>query len=124
MAAGAVEGAIVNPFEVVKVTMQANKASGKDVPSTWTVTKTIVSGAGFGLRGINKGITATVARNGVFNCGYFGFYYSVKEYLPGYDVSANHPVKLLSLLSIIGFSYRIFTSIWCRFCVRNISFLC
>lgn len=76
----------MNPFEVVKVTMQANRASGKDVPSTWAVTKAIVRKDGFGFRGINKGVTATIARNGVFNCVYFGFYHSVKGYLPEYKV--------------------------------------
>lgn len=70
--------------------MQANKASGKDIPSTWAVTKTIVREDGFGLRGINKGVTATIARNGVFNCVYFGFYYPVKGYLPQYEVSKCH----------------------------------
>jgi len=41
---------------------------------------------GIGLRGLNKGVTATIARNGVFNMVYFGFYHSVKGYLPQYEV--------------------------------------
>ncbi|CAH1957994.1 unnamed protein product [Acanthoscelides obtectus] len=65
--------------------MQANKARSKDAPSTWIVTKDIVSKGGLGSRGLNKGVTATIARNGVFNMFYFGFYHSVKGYLPEYQ---------------------------------------
>jgi solute carrier family 25 2-oxodicarboxylate transporter 21 len=85
LGAGVTEAILVNPFEVVKVTLQANRAHLKEVPSTWTVTKQIVSTQGIGLRGLNKGVTATIARNGVFNMVYFGFYHSVKGYLPQYE---------------------------------------
>ncbi|CAH1957993.1 unnamed protein product [Acanthoscelides obtectus] len=85
LGAGVTEAILVNPFEVVKVTMQANKARSKDAPSTWIVTKDIVSKGGLGSRGLNKGVTATIARNGVFNMFYFGFYHSVKGYLPEYQ---------------------------------------
>lgn len=87
LGAGVTEAILVNPFEVVKVTLQANRATGKEVPSTWNVTKQIVAENGLGLKGLNKGITATIARNGVFNMIYFGFYHSVKGYLPEYEVS-------------------------------------
>lgn len=87
LGAGVTEAILVNPFEVVKVTLQANRATGKEVPSTWAVTKKIVNENGLGFRGLNKGVTATIARNGVFNMVYFGFYHSVKGYLPEYDVS-------------------------------------
>lgn len=92
MGAGITEAILVNPFEVVKVTLQANRATGKEVPSTWTVTRQIVRENGLGFRGLNKGVTATIARNGVFNMVYFGFYHSVKGLLPEYDVSTS-PVK-------------------------------
>ncbi|KRT83587.1 mitochondrial carrier protein [Oryctes borbonicus] len=82
LGAGVTEAILVNPFEVVKVTLQANMAKGKELPSTWSVTRQIVRDSGLGLRGLNKGITATVARNGAFNMVYFGFYHSVKGYLP------------------------------------------
>ncbi|XP_017784447.1 PREDICTED: mitochondrial 2-oxodicarboxylate carrier [Nicrophorus vespilloides] len=84
LGAGITEAILVNPFEVVKVTMQANRASGKEVPSTWLVTKDIVRTQGFGFRGLNKGVTATISRNGVFNMVYFGFYHSVKGYMTEY----------------------------------------
>jgi len=85
LGAGVTEAILVNPFEVVKVSLQANRAHLKEVPSTWAVTKQIVSTQGIGLRGLNKGVTATIARNGVFNMVYFGFYHSVKGYLPQYE---------------------------------------
>ena len=38
---------------------------------------------GYGRNGLlGKGITATMGRNGTFNMIYFGFYHSVREYLP------------------------------------------
>lgn len=41
---------------------------------------------GLGLNGLNKGLTATIARNGVFNMMYFGFYHSVKGLFPQVQV--------------------------------------
>lgn len=40
--AGITEAILVNPFEVVKVTLQSNRSKVKEVPSTWIVTKEIV----------------------------------------------------------------------------------
>lgn len=54
----------------------------KNSPSTVSITKEIIQKQGFGLRGLNKGLTATLMRNGIFNGFYFGFYHSVKSYLP------------------------------------------
>jgi len=42
LGAGITEAILVNPFEVVKVTMQVNRAQSKDAPSTWKVTREIV----------------------------------------------------------------------------------
>lgn len=77
----------MNPFEVVKVSLQANKAKVNEVPSTWSVTREIIAKDGFGFRGLNKGVTATIGRNGVFNMVYFGFYHSVKGLLPEFEVN-------------------------------------
>lgn len=85
LGAGVTEAILVNPFEVVKVSLQANRAHLKEVPSTWAVTKQIVATQGLGFRGLNKGVTATIARNGVFNMFYFGFYHSVKGLMPEYE---------------------------------------
>lgn len=60
---------------------------GKEVPSTFAVAREIVRDHGFGFQGLNKGVTATIARNGAFNMIYFGFYHTVKGYLPEYDVN-------------------------------------
>ncbi|XP_015587671.1 mitochondrial 2-oxodicarboxylate carrier [Cephus cinctus] len=80
--AGVTEGILVNPFEVIKVQLQSNRKRMKDSPSTSAVTREIIRKYGFGLNGLNKGLTATVMRNAVFNSFYFGFYHSVKGYIP------------------------------------------
>lgn len=86
LGAGVTEAILVNPFEVVKVSLQANRS--KDViPSTWSVTKEIIKKDGFGFKGLNKGVTATIGRNGVFNMIYFGGYHSVKGFFPEYEVT-------------------------------------
>ncbi|XP_071441880.1 mitochondrial 2-oxodicarboxylate carrier [Hetaerina americana] len=85
LGAGITEAILVNPFEVVKVALQSNKAKLRELPSTWAVTKGIIDKQGFGSKGLNKGVTATMARNGVFNMVYFGFYHSVKGFLPQYE---------------------------------------
>lgn len=73
---------LVNPFEMVKVTLQANRNKGGQVPSTWEVTRQIIAKDGIGSRGLNRGLSATIGRNGVFNMLYFGFYHSVKNIIP------------------------------------------
>lgn len=82
LGAGLTEAVLINPFEVIKVTLQSNKDLAKQVPSTWSVTRKIVRENGFGTNGLFKGITATLARNGAFNTMYFGFYHSVKGVIP------------------------------------------
>ncbi|XP_029675180.1 mitochondrial 2-oxodicarboxylate carrier isoform X2 [Formica exsecta] len=77
--AGATEAILVNPFEVIKVKLQSNRKHIKESPSTFVMTKEIISKYGFGLNGLNKGLSATIMRNAVFNSFYFGFYHSVKE---------------------------------------------
>lgn len=80
--AGVTEAILVNPFEMVKVKLQSDRKHVKESPSTFAVTKEIVSKYGFGLNGLNKGLSATIMRNAVFNSFYFGFYHSVKGYIP------------------------------------------
>ncbi|KYN14171.1 PREDICTED: mitochondrial 2-oxodicarboxylate carrier isoform X1 [Trachymyrmex cornetzi] len=79
--AGVTEAILVNPFEMVKVKLQSNRKHIKESPSTFAVTKEIISKYGFGLNGLNKGLSATIMRNAVFNSFYFGFYHSVKGYI-------------------------------------------
>ena len=86
------EAILVNPFEVVKVKMQSNRAHQTEAPKTFPVAREIIKADGyFGRKGgngglLNKGITATMGRNGVFNMVYFGFYHSVKNHFPAYSV--------------------------------------
>ncbi|XP_056151762.1 mitochondrial 2-oxodicarboxylate carrier [Lampris incognitus] len=82
LGAGLTEAIVVNPFEVVKVSLQANRDSFKEQPSTFAQARRIISADGFGLRGLNKGLTSTLGRHGVFNMIYFGFYFNVKDLMP------------------------------------------
>lgn len=59
------------------------------------MTRHIVRTGGIGLRGLNKGLTATIGRNGTFNMIYFGFYHSVKDVVPAYEVSIAHNKQAL-----------------------------
>lgn len=130
LGAGVTEAILVNPFEVVKVTLQSNKTLAAQMPSTWAVTKEIVRTQGFGFKGLNKGVTATIARNGSFNMVYFGFYHSVKGLLPEYDVKMSNNNILFNLVSlkkslkilISGSFERIFTKSFNRFCLWNACF--
>lgn len=113
----------MNPFEVVKVSLQANRAKWDTLihthiascvrvrtyfnvfdflfvniffrfrttqaPTTWSVAREIVRKDGLGLKGLNKGLTATIGRNGTFNMIYFGFYHSVREHFPAYEVQTS-----------------------------------
>ncbi|XP_030641944.1 mitochondrial 2-oxodicarboxylate carrier [Chanos chanos] len=82
LGSGLTEAVVVNPFEVVKVSLQANRDSFKVQPSTFAQARTIIRTDGFGLRGLNKGLTSTLGRHGVFNMIYFGFYFNVKDAFP------------------------------------------
>lgn len=55
-------------------------------PSTFAQARMIINSDGFGLRGINKGLTSTLGRHGIFNMIYFGFYFNVKDALPASQV--------------------------------------
>uniref|UniRef100_A0A2P2HY07 Mitochondrial 2-oxodicarboxylate carrier n=2 Tax=Hirondellea gigas TaxID=1518452 RepID=A0A2P2HY07_9CRUS len=75
LGSGVTEAILVNPFEVVKVSQQANKSQHKMSPGVWSVAREII--ARDGLLGINKGVTATIGRNGVFNMVYFGLFHTI-----------------------------------------------
>ncbi|XP_076632482.1 mitochondrial 2-oxodicarboxylate carrier isoform X2 [Colletes latitarsis] len=72
---GVTEAILVNPFEVVKVQMQSNRKHISHSPSTFAVTRRILTE--HGLKGLNKGLSATIMRNGIFNTFYFGIYNSI-----------------------------------------------
>ena len=50
--------------------------------SALSIAKEIAATDGFGGRGLNKGLTSTLGRHGVFNMVYFGFYHNVKGLVP------------------------------------------
>ncbi|XP_035850448.1 mitochondrial 2-oxodicarboxylate carrier isoform X2 [Sander lucioperca] len=82
LGAGLTEAVVVNPFEVVKVSLQANRDSFTEQPSSFAQARRIIKSEGFGFRGLNKGLTSTLGRHGVFNMIYFGFYFNVKDAIP------------------------------------------
>lgn len=125
LSAGVTEAFLANPFEVVKVTLQANRSATKELPSTWSVTKAIIKKDGLGLKGLNKGITATIGRNGLFNMVYFGFYHSVKGYLPEFQVkhSTISPMKYNKIMFLTGSNIGILKESWNWVCVWNIGIL-
>ncbi len=59
-------------------------------PSTFAQARTIINTDGFGLRGLNKGLTSTLGRHGIFNMIYFGFYFNVKDAIPASQVNKVH----------------------------------
>ncbi|CEF62179.1 Mitochondrial 2-oxodicarboxylate carrier [Strongyloides ratti] len=80
---GITEAVIINPFEVVKVRLQAERTTQlKDQKSTAQMTREIVKKDGIGFNGLYRGFTATLARHGIWNTVYFGIYHSFKGYLP------------------------------------------
>lgn len=72
----------------------------KEAESTWSVARRIVKNDGLGFRGLNKGVTATMGRNGTFNMVYFGFYHSVKNYVPAFEDSTQEFIRKV----LIGFT--------------------
>ncbi|XP_051478576.1 mitochondrial 2-oxodicarboxylate carrier isoform X2 [Apus apus] len=82
LGSGLTEAVVVNPFEVVKVTLQANRNAFTEQPSSFVQARQIIKTEGLGFQGLNKGLTATLGRHGVFNMVYFGFYFNVKNILP------------------------------------------
>lgn len=84
LSSGLTEAVVINPFEVVKVKLQAERNKFAEQSSTYKTAREIVRKDGFGLKGLNKGLTSTLGRNGVFNMVYFGFYHNVKGIVPEY----------------------------------------
>ncbi|GFO35428.1 mitochondrial 2-oxodicarboxylate carrier [Plakobranchus ocellatus] len=82
--AGLTEAVVINPFEVVKVKLQAERTSFKQQSSTISTARDIVASDGLGFKGLNKGLTATLGRHGVFNMFYFGIYHNLKGVIPEY----------------------------------------
>lgn len=87
-------------------------------PSSFAQARRIIKTDGFGLKGLNKGLTSTLGRHGVFNMIYFGFYFNVKDAIPTSPVikpSASPP----SLQGAVSGRGELLTSAFCRLEVRR-----
>lgn len=62
----------------------------KQQQTAFGTAREILKKDGFGLRGLNKGLTATIARHGIWNMCYFGFYHNVKALMSTEGVSYTH----------------------------------
>jgi len=83
LCSGLTEGLIINPFERVKVQLQSEKnVALKDQESTFRKASRIIKEGGIGTNGLNRGLTATLGRHGVWNMVYFGIYHEGMKYAP------------------------------------------
>lgn len=108
----------MNPFEVVKVTQQADRRRIQEMQSSWSIAREIIQRDGLGRNGLNKGITATLGRNGIFNMIYFGFYNSMKDsriWSSRNESSSSNPpshqLKELLRKIVIGFASGVLGSV-------------
>ena len=84
---------------MVKVRLQTETGVRlKEQRSTFSTARDIVKSDGLGLRGLNKGLTSTLGRHGVFNMIYFSFYHNVKDAFPVLE----DPVKEFCRKFLIG----------------------
>jgi solute carrier family 25 2-oxodicarboxylate transporter 21 len=59
------------------------------------------------LKGLNRGLTSTLGRNGVWNMIYFGFYHNIRPYIPKTDVKKNLTIlKRINNLFMVRFSQQ------------------
>ncbi|VDM55049.1 unnamed protein product [Angiostrongylus costaricensis] len=88
---GFTEAVVINPFEVVKVRLQAERGvSLMEQKSSATMVREIVKSDGIGTNGLYKGITATLGRHGVWNMIYFGLYHNMKNRVPNEKENPTH----------------------------------
>lgn len=76
---GVAEAAVVTPFQVVKVRLQAKEHLGKYTNSLDCVQKLWREE---GILAFSNGLSATIGRNSVFNCVYFTVMYQIKQQIP------------------------------------------
>jgi len=82
---GLTEAFVVNPFEVVKVRLQTDTQKFIVQRSSFDTAKKIYAEGGFGSNGLNRGLTSTLLRHGIFNMVFFGFYFNIKPFIPKTD---------------------------------------
>jgi len=77
---GATEAVVVNPFERVKIQLQAERGVSTN---PWLKCKEIYAKGGWNTTdGLNRGLTSTIGRHAVWNCIYFGLYHTCKDVIP------------------------------------------
>lgn len=83
-------------------------------PSSFAQARLIIKKGGFGLNGLNKGLTSTLGRHGIFNMIYFSFYFNVKDAIPASQVSLCSHSYTSWDLSLIqpGTSDFTYTTLW------------
>lgn len=94
---GVAEAAVVTPFQVVKVRLQAKEHLGKYTNSLDCVQKLWREE---GVLAFSNGLSATMCRNSVFNCVYFTVMYQIKQQVPPPQGSK---VKLTMYSLVSGF---------------------
>lgn len=77
--AGATESFVVVPFELVKIRLQDKASAGKYTGIIDVVSKTIKNE---GILAMYNGLESTMWRHVLWNAGYFGCIFQVKELLP------------------------------------------
>ncbi|XP_017075176.1 mitochondrial 2-oxodicarboxylate carrier [Drosophila eugracilis] len=92
--AASLESFLLNPFEVVKITQQANREKSL---ATLSVVKDIIKHDGYGIEGLYRGITALVARNAIFHFGFFGSYNALKDWVPNSQDSTSELFRKIAI---------------------------
>ncbi|PAV55808.1 hypothetical protein WR25_07151 [Diploscapter pachys] len=101
MLSGCTEGIIVCPFELVKIRQQAERnVKFSEQRSSAAMVREIIRTEGYGINGIYRGLTATLARNGTWNMVYFGLYHTAKDYIP--PAKESHAKNLIARI-FLGF---------------------
>lgn len=98
LGSGLTEAVVINPFERVKVQLQSEKnVKLKDQESTFRKAAKIIKEGGLGTNGINRGLTATLGRHGVWNMIYFGLFHEAMRYAPNKEQKVRHTCYKLGL---------------------------
>ncbi|KAI2628566.1 mitochondrial carrier [Hypoxylon sp. NC1633] len=97
--AGATESFVVVPFELVKIRLQDKASAGKYTGMIDVVAKTIKNE---GILALYNGLESTMWRHVLWNAGYFGCIFQVKELLPKADNKRSEIVNGLISGSVGG----------------------
>ncbi|OTB00894.1 hypothetical protein M426DRAFT_323900 [Hypoxylon sp. CI-4A] len=97
--AGATESFVVVPFELVKIRLQDKASAGKYTGMIDVVSKTIKNE---GLLAMYNGLESTLWRHILWNAGYFGCIFQVKELLPKAETKKGEIVNGLISGSVGG----------------------